>query len=328
MLNLDSKNIRFLARMGARGTLGQAVYDYLRDERELYVVTADLMHASGFDRIKKEFPESLVNVGIAEQNLIGVSAGLARYGTPVIATSWAMFTSARVADQVRNYMGYMQANVKLIGMDSGFIQSEFSYSHTNPPDIAIMRAIPGIKILSPCDGTEIYKAVVSAIEYKGPVYIRLTGDTLMPIIYKTADYSYEIGKANILRKGKDVAIIATGNIVKNALDAADVLKDDIDCTVVDMHTIVPLDTALLQELTHYRLIVTMEEHLKAGGMGSAVAEYYAGQVVKPKHIILGVNNAYTPSGTTHYVQEQSGLLPQQIAEKIKEEFRSESARKP
>ena len=103
--------------MGARGTLGQVVYDYLKDERDLYVVTADLMHASGFDRVKKDFPERLVNVGIAEQNLIGVSAGLARYGSPVIATSWAMFTSVRVADQVRNYMGYMQSNVKLIGMD-------------------------------------------------------------------------------------------------------------------------------------------------------------------------------------------------------------------
>lgn len=322
MLNLDSKNIRFLARMGARGTLGQVVYDYLKDERDLYVVTADLMHASGFDRVKKDFPERLVNVGIAEQNLIGVSAGLARYGTPVIATSWAMFTSVRVADQVRNYMGYMQSNVKLIGMDSGFIQSEFSYSHTNPPDIAIMRTIPGIKILSPCDGTEIYKAVVSAIEYKGPVYIRLTGDTLMPIVYKDATYNYEIGKANILKKGNEIAIIATGNIVKNALDAADLLKDQIDCTVIDMHTIVPLDDTLLQELKHYKLIVTVEEHLKAGGLGSAIAEYYAAEAVKPRHIILGVDDIYTPSGTTGYVQEQVGLSSRQIAERIIKEFRS------
>ena len=320
MLNLDSKGVRFLARMGARGTLGQVVYDSLNDKKELYAVTADLSHASGFDRIAKEYPDKLVNVGIAEQNLLGIAAGLAGACTPVLATSWAMFTSARVVDQVRNYMGFMQSNVKLIGMDSGFMQSHFSYSHTNPPDIAIMRAIPGITILSPCDGVEIYKTIQAAIEYNGPVYIRLTGDVLMPIIHKTGDFDLVIGKSIKLKSGEDVAIISTGNIVKNALDAAKILENEISCCVIDMHTIKPLDEDVLTELASYKLIVTIEEHLKTGGLGSAVSEYYSDKEERPRHIIMGVDDCYTLSGTPEYVQYQCGLTAEQIAYKIREVY--------
>lgn len=302
--------------MGARGTLGQVIFDCLKDQKELYAVTADLAHASGFDRISQEFPDNLVNVGIAEQSLVGVAAGLANTGKPVIATSWAMFTSTRVADQVRNYMGFMQANVKLVGMDSGFMQSCFSYSHTNPPDIAIMRAIPGIVILSPCDGVEIYKAVQAAIEYNGPVYIRLTGDTLMPIIHKTGDFDFEIGKAIKLKEGNDVAIVATGNIVKTALDVSEKLQEKISCAVIDMHTIKPLDEQMLMELSKYKMIITLEEHLKNGGLGSAIAEFYADKIEHPRHIIMGVDDYYPLSGTPEYVQEQCELKVNQVAQRI------------
>lgn len=320
MLNLDSKASRFLARMGARGALGQVVYDYLKENNELYAVTADLSNASGFDRISKEFPQKLINVGIAEQNLVGIAAGLARTGKPVIATSWAMFTSARVADQVRNYLGFMQANVKLIGMDSGFMQSYFSYSHTNPPDIAIMRAIPGIVILSPCDGIEIYKAIIAAIEYDGPVYVRLTGDVLMPIIHKTGDFDFKIGKAIELREGTDIAIIATGNIVKTALDVSDKLSESISCCVIDMHTIKPLDEQILAKLSKYKMIVSLEEHLKSGGLGSAIAEFYADKENRPRHYIMGVDDCYPVSGSPEYVQEQSGLNVNQVAKEIRNIF--------
>lgn len=317
MLAMDSKSIRFLARMGARGTLGQAVYDYACDGNDFFVVSADLAHASGFDRITKEFPEKYVNVGIAEQNMIGVAAGLASTGLPVIATSWAMFTSARVADQVRNLMGFMQKNVKLIGMDSGFMQSQFSYSHTNPPDIAIMRSIPGIVILSPCDGVEIYKAFVAAMEYPGPVYLRLSGDTLMPIVHKNTDFEFQIGKSITLREGEKIAIVATGNIVKEALDAAELLSEyGLNVRVIDMHTIVPLDTEVLEELLWYELVVTVEEHLKHGGLGSAVAEYYAIQKEKPIHLILGVEQFYPKTGAPRYVAEACGLTSEEIVNKI------------
>lgn len=322
MLELNSKDIRFLARMGARGTLGQAVYDYIKDGNELYVVSADLAHASGFDRIQNEYPDRLINVGIAEQNLLGVASGLARTGIPVIATSWAMFSTVRVADQVRNYMGFMQSNVKLVGMDSGFMQSRFSYSHTNPPDIAIMRSIPGIKILSPCDGTEIYKCIYEALKYNGPVYIRLTGDALMPIVHKEADYTFEIGKSLELKSGSDVAIIATGNVTKNALDAAMILEEkQINARVIDMHTIEPLDTVVLDNLLTYNMVVSVEEHLLHGGMGSAIAEYYSSKKTRPQHIMLGVNDRYTSTGDPKYIEQENGLSAQQIADRIGQEIK-------
>ena len=321
MLELNSRSIRFLARMGARGTLGQAVYDWANDGNDFFAVSADLARASGFDRVKAGYPQNFVNVGIAEQNLIGIAAGLAKTGIPVIATTWAMFASARVADQVRNFMGYMQSNIKLIGMDSGFRQSKFSYSHTNPPDIAIMRAIPNIVILSPCDGLETYKAIHSALIYNGPVYIRLTGDSTLPIIHKDPDFNFAIGKSVVLKEGKDVAIIATGNIVKNALDAALLLQEQgIYPTVVDMHTIEPIDISILSELSKYKLIITVEEHLLNGGLGSAVAQYYMDKNIRPKQISLGVNNSYPATGTSKYIEETNGISPAGIAEEILKKY--------
>ena len=317
MLTMDNKATRFLARMGSRGTLGQAVFDWANEGNDFFAISADLAHASGFDRIIEKYPERFVDVGIAEQNLIGVSAGLAETGLPVIATSWAMFTSVRVADQVRNFMGAMQLNIKLIGMDGGFVQSRFSNSHSNPPDIAIMRAIPGITILSPCDGVEEYKAIIAALEHKGPVYIRLTGGALTPIVHKNPDFEFVIGKSITLKEGTDVAILSTGNITKNALDAAAILEEqNISTKVVDMHTIVPLDTDMLDELSNYKLIITVEEHLLNGGFGSAVAQYYADKKQKPLHIMMGINNCYPKPGRVKYIEATNGLTPEHIAHKI------------
>lgn len=317
MITFDSKTSRFLARMGSRGTFGQAVYDYAKDGNDFFAVSADLSYPSGFERIRRDYPEKVVEVGIAEQNLIGVAAGLARTGIPVVATSWAMFASARAVDQARNFLGFMQANVKLVGLDSGFVQSKLSYSHANPPDIAIMRALPGITILSPCDGVETYKAVWSALEHNGPVYIRLTGSSLMPIVHKDPAFDFVVGKSIRLRTGSDVAIIATGNIVKNSLDAADILEGQgMSVTVIDMHTIEPLDCEMLSELSGYPLLVTVEEHLLHGGLGSAVAEYYADKQVRPRHIMLGVDNHYPAPGRIKYTEEANGLTAEQIAGRI------------
>lgn len=322
MLNLDSKAIRFLARMGARGCLGQAVYDYARDGKDFFALSADLSHASGFDRLKCEFPEKFVNVGIAEQNLIGISAGLAYMGLPVIATTWAMFAVVRAADQVRNFMGFMQKNIKLVGMDSGFAQSRFGYSHSNPPDIAFMRCIPGVVILSPCDGIEIYKAIYAAMEFDGPVYIRLTGGQSLPMIHKNPEFEYKIGKAITLCDGTDVAIVATGNAVKNALAACKALNEHgISVKVIDMHTIHPLDTGILDTMKNMQLIVTVEEHLKNGGMGSAVAEYYSSYGIKARQIIMGVDDYYPNPGQMEYIEKNTGISAEQIVETILREIR-------
>lgn len=317
MLDMNKRNARFLARMGARGVLGQVIKDYADDGHDFFAVSADLAHASGFDRIIREYPEKFVDVGIAEQNLLGVAAGLSASHVPVIATTWAMFASARVADQVRNFMGYMRHNIKLVGMDSGFTQSRFSYSHSNPPDIAIMRAIPNIIVLSPCDGVEIYKALECALEYEGPVYIRLTGGTFLPQIHEHFNFKYEIGKAITLRPGADVVIISCGAMVKNSLEAAEILENQgVSASVVDMHTIVPLDEQLLDMLQQYKLVVTVEDHLLHGGIGSAVAEYYARDGKQVRQIMLGVDDFYPKPGRVIYTEEVCGLRPDQIVKQI------------
>lgn len=307
--------------MGSRGTLGQAVYDYAREGNDFFAVSADLAHASGFDRIIKEYPEHFVDVGIAEQNLIGVSAGLAEMGVPVIATSWAMFASVRAADQVRNFMGYMQANIKLVGMDSGLIQSRFGYSHANPPDIAVMRSIPGIVILSPCDGVEVYKSLEEALKYDGPVYIRLTGGNLQPMIHKDPEIPFSIGKSITLKEGKDAAVIACGNIIKNVMDAASILEaQGISAKIIDMHTINPLDTDILDEIAEMNLLVSVEEHLMHGGMGTAIAEYYADKKIHPRHILMGMENCYPLPGRTAYIEKTYGLDASQIAGRVMAEL--------
>ena len=321
MLNLDTKSVRFLARMGARGTLGQALYDYASEGKEFYAVSADLVHASGFDRLVKEYPERVLDVGIAEQNMIGIAAGLAGEGTPVIATTWAMFASVRVADQVRNFMGFMQKNIKLIGMDSGFVQSRFSYSHANPPDIAIMRAIPGITIVSPCDGIELYHAIIYAMEHVGPAYIRLTGPTLQPIVHKEPYIDFSYGKSIVLKEGKEVALVATGNVVNNAVCAAKQLEENgISVKVIDMHTIRPLDNQMLESLREMELVVTIEEHLKNGGLGSAVAEYYSGLRTRPRHLILGVDDYYPLPSRLEYATGAAGLSADKIVDMVQKEL--------
>lgn len=321
MLEMNTKTARFLSRMGARGALGQAVYDYLSGGGDAFVLSADLAVASGFERVMKEYPDSFVNAGIAEQNLIGMAAGLARTGVPSIATTWAMFASVRAADQVRNFMGYMGANVKLIGMDSGFVQSRFSYSHSNPPDIALMRSIPNITVLSPCDGTEVYKAVYTALNTNGPFYIRLTGDGMLPIVYKNPSADFDMSRALVLKEGSDAVIIACGSIVYNALKAAEILEEKgISVSVVDMRVLAPLDTELLGKISEHKLIVTAEEHLINNGLGSAVAQYYADKKVRPRQIMLGVDNSYPAPGNEKYTRETAGLQPEQIAQRITDEL--------
>ncbi len=306
--------------MGARGTLGQVVYDYLNDGNDAYVLSADLAHASGFDRIARDYPKRLINVGIAEQNLIGVSAGLAKNGTPVIATTWGMFASVRVMDQVRNYLGYMQANVKLIGMDSGFAQGHFSYSHTNPPDIAVMRAIPGMTVLSPCDGLEIYKAIEFALEFQGPVYIRLTGGATLPMI-NGEDYNFEFGRAVQLIDGEDAAILTTGNVTDIALKAAKVLHEEgISVSVFNFHTLSHIDKDTLESLGKYKTIYTVEEHLLQGGFGSAIGEYLLDKVNRPVVKRLGVNNSYPKTGTVDYIYDMVGFSIESIVKAIRDDF--------
>jgi transketolase len=213
-------------------------------------------------------------------------------------------------------MGYMKLGIKLVGLTAGLSVGILGPTHCSIEDIAIMRAIPNITILSPADCTETVQATLAAARHKGPIYLRLTGGQPNHPVYKT-DYAFEIGKAIRLREGEDIAIVATGAMVHASLEAARILSEQaISCAVIDMHTIKPLDEIALMETLRVKLLVTVEEHSMKGGLGGAVAECLAGVRVKPPQLIIGIADEFKNGADYPYLLQQFGLTAPQIAQTI------------
>ena len=271
-MNYEKKMFRTWSMIGPTGLFGVAMNELAKENENLSVVTADLCSFSGLERFSKEYPDRFYNVGIAEQNMLGVAAGIAKEGFNVFAGTYATFASTRMLDQVRVNMGYMQLPVKLVGLTAGFASGILGATHMSLEDIAIMRSIPNITILSPADCTETMKCLEGALNYDAPVYIRLTGTTRMPMVYKE-DYEYKIGCNSILQEGKDVCILATGSMVSVAMNVSkELLEQGIECSVINVHTIKPFNVEILEYALNAKLIVTLEEHSIIGGLGSIVAE--------------------------------------------------------
>jgi len=314
MNEINEAFIKELSELGARGAFGEAMM-YLGEKMDdLVVMTADLADATRVTQFREKFPDKFYNIGIAEQNLVGVAAGMALAGKTVFATTFAAFAAMRSCEQLRTDMGYMKTNVKLIGADAGVVMGTLGNTHYAVEDISIVRAMPYVTLLSPSDGLSVYKATIAAAEYKGPVYMRLTGAKNNPIVYME-DFKYEIGKAITVREGKDATIIATGSMVANAVGAAKLLKGKgISVTVVDMHTIKPLDESVIEKAANETgLIVTAEEHSILGGLGAAVAEIVAGIGNAPKVIRVGLPDSFGPIGTYADQLERFNLTAGDIA---------------
>lgn len=318
MLEINASNARQWSRLGSRGTFGQAVLALGERYPDLMVMSADLGTSSGLDRFKKTFPDRFLNVGIAEQNLVGMAAGLAKEGYNVFATSFAPFISMRAAEQIRMNLGYMEMNVKAVAIGSGVSMGFLGNSHYGIEDAAVMRAIPNMTVVCPADCAEIVKTVEAAAQFKGPMYIRLTGAVNNPPVY-TEDYAFQIGRAITLREGADVTIIANGSMVHESLEAAKLLEEQgIAAGVVNMHTIKPLDTAAVDAAcARSGLIVTVEEHSIVGGLGSAVAEYKTALRRAPPQLIIGLPDRFDKAGDYRYLLEKHGLVAQQIAQRIR-----------
>ena len=315
-MKIDRKMSRMCSMIGSTGTFGIAVNELAKEYQDMCVVTADLEVFSGLERFRHQFPENLYNVGIAEQNLIGVAAGLASEGIKTFAATYASFASTRALDQVRISMGYMKIPVKLVGLTAGFSAGILGATHMALEDIAIMRAIPDITILSPADCMEAIKCMEAALEYPHPVYIRLTGTKRMPMVYQE-DYRYEIGKAVLLREGGDICILATGSMVNSAMKMGKKLEQsDISTSVYNVHTIKPLDQTLTAELGNYSMIVTIEEHSVTGGLGGAIAEVLAGWSSHPRLLRLGVEDYYPHAGTYNHLLDEAGLSEGKMFDKI------------
>lgn len=318
MLELTPSSARQWSRLGSRGVFGQAILALAESTPELMVLSADLGNSSGLDRFRKTYPDQFVNVGIAEQNLIGVAAGMAKEHFTVFATSFAPFLAMRASEQIRMNLGYMNLPVKAVAIGSGVSMAYLGNSHYGIEDAAVMRSIPNLTVVSPADCGEIVKCVFAAAKFDGPMYIRLTGAPNNPVVY-TEDYEFEIGKAITLREGTDVTIIANGTMVYESLEAAKALEaQGISAGVINMHTIKPLDTAAVDRaLASSRLIVTVEEHSVIGGLGSAVAEYKSAKRNAPPQLILGLPDAFGVTGEYRYLLEKYGLVGEKIAAAIK-----------
>ena len=310
------------SRIGSRAVFGLAALELGKSIDNLMILTGDTSTSAGLNRFKKTFPDKFLDVGIAEQNMIGIASGLASEGFNVMTATFAPFQTMRCCEQIKVNLGYMRHNVCMAGLASGVVLGTLGYTHCSIEDIGVLRSIPCITIVSPADCGETVKATLAAIHHNESVYIRLTGGISNPIVY-TDDYNFEIGKAITIRDGSNITIIATGTMVYESLKAADILLEQgVSASVINMHTIKPIDTSAIEkacETTSF--IVTVEEHSIIGGLGSAVAEYKATLKQSPPQIFIGLPDNYGSSGVYAYLLEKHGLTAKQIAESIMNKYR-------
>ncbi len=310
---------RIYSRLGQRGAIfGMAINDVYALDNDLVVMTADLAMLSGMDRyVRTAAPYRFINAGIAEQNLVGMAAGLAAEGLHPVVTTYATFLTMRACEQIRHFMGYMSLPIVAIGSGAGLSQGFAGNTHYTIEDISMMRAIPNIKILSPADAASAVKLFELSMETREPIYMRLTGGMNMPMVY-TEDAPFSFGGSNIIREGKDISILATGTMVYNAVKVADLLQEKgISVQVVDMYSIKPIDSQLISKVMNQSLIVTLEEHSKIGGLGAAVAEEISNVPYKCRLLRLGISDRFDLAGDYEFLLTQNRLMPEQIVEDIK-----------
>ena len=303
--------------VATRASYGNALVELGKKRDDFVVLDADLAAATQTGMFKKAFPERFYDCGIAEQNMIGIAAGIAATGKKVFASSFAMFAAGRAFEQVRNSIGYPHLNVIIGATHAGISVGEDGATHQCCEDIALMRTIPGMTVINPADDTEARKAVEAALELDGPVYIRF-GRLAVPVIFDD-DYDFKVGKGVELREGTDVTIIATGLMVNEALQAHDLLaQEGISARVINIATIKPLDREIvLKAARDTGAIVTAEEHTVIGGLGSAVAEVVCEECPVPV-VKLGVNDTFGHSGPAVKLLDEFGLRAANIAEKAKQ----------
>ena len=303
-------------KIATREAYGAALAE-LGDKYDFLVLDADLAAATKTGVFKKKFPERFFDCGIAEGNMMSVAAGIAATGKVVFASSFAMFAAGRAFEQVRNCIGYPHLNVKIGATHAGITVGEDGATHQCIEDFALMRAIPGMVVINPSDAVEARAAVEAAIKYNGPVYIRF-GRLPVATINDNDSYKFEIGKGVKLCDGTDVTIVANGLMVEQALIAREALRaEGISASVVNIHTIKPLDTELLiAEAQQTGAIVTTEEHNVLGGLGSAVAEALS-EICPVPVVKHGVPDQFGKSGPGKDLLEYFGLNANGIVEKVK-----------
>ena len=305
-----------MSEKATRAAYGEALAELGKVNDKVVVLDADLSKSTMTATFQKAFPDRFFNIGIAEANMVDMAAGMSTMGLIPFCSTFAMFGAGRVYEQIRNSIAYPRLNVKLCMSHAGVSVGEDGASHQCLEDLALMRVIPGMTVICPADASETRKAVFAAAEMEGPVYIRLA--RLATPVFEE-DYPFEIGKANVLREGADVAVFATGLMVSEAMKAADLLAaQGVSAAVINVHTVKPIDSECVTEWARKcGRVVTVEEHSVIGGLGDAVAGVLMGKVDCAFRKI-GVQDQFGQSGKAWEVLAEYGLTAPQIAESIKE----------
>ena len=306
-----------MAKMATREAYGKTLAQLAEKKENLIVLDADLSKSTKTADFKAVCPERFYNMGIAEQNMYGVATGLALSGKVVCASTFAMFAAGRAFEIIRNSIGYTGANVKICATHAGITVGEDGASHQTFEDLALMRTIPGMVVLNPSDSVSASKLIEAAVEMDGPAYIRL-GRAAVEDIYEE-DAQLEIGKASVLKEGRDLTIFATGIMVADALEASKILaKEGVDAQVVDVHTLKPLDKdTIIKCAKETGKVLTAEEHSVIGGLGSAVAEVLATNC-PVKMAMVGQEDCFGQSGKPAELKEAYGLTCENIVNKAKD----------
>lgn len=307
-------------KIATRESYGNALAEIGAEYPNMVVLDADLSAATKTGVFKKAFPDRFIDCGIAEGNMMAIAAGMAACGKLVWASTFAMFASGRAYEQVRNSIGYPHLNVKIGATHAGITVGEDGASHQCLEDIALMRVIPGMTVISPADDVETKAAVRAACELDGPVYLR-TGRAGVPVINDNPDYKFEIGKGIQLKEGGDVSIVATGLMVNSALEAAELLAaDGIKADVINIHTIKPIDKDILVKTAQKTgKVFTAEEHSVIGGLGAAVTEVLSEECPTKVHRI-GVYDVFGESGSAGALLQKYRLDGKGLYEQIKEKM--------
>lgn len=304
-------------KIANRQVICDTLMELSKQDKNIMVVACDSRGSASMGNFANEYPEQFVEVGIAEQNAVGIAAGLASCGKKPYVVSPASFLSMRSIEQVKVDVAYSKTNVKLIGISGGVSYGALGMTHHSLQDIAVMRAIPDISIILPSDKFETKKMIEKLQSYDKPVYIRI-GRNPVDDVYNDENFEFEIGKANVLADGNDITIIATGETVKIALDAGKLLSSErINCRVINMHTIKPLDTeSIIKAASETKGIITIEEHSIFGGLGGAVSEVVSENC--PTTVkILGIKDEAPITGNSKEVFDYYGLTTENLVEEAK-----------
>ena len=299
-MEYNSKNAKRWSIMGERPAFGMALFELAKENKDIIAVMADVTNSAGLGNMSKELPDQVINVGIAEQNMMGIATGLSSEGYTVFTASFAPFQSMRCLEQIRVNQGYMGQKVIMVGLAGGVAYGELGFTHCTIEDTAILRSIPNIAVVTPADCMEVVKIVEACVDYKDSVYIRLMDKTGIPMVYSD-DYDFEIGKAVRVNDGEDIVILANGPVVYPSVQAAKKFAEEkgVSVGVYDFHTVKPVDEDLLSGLIgNTKAIVTVEEHTVIGGLFGAVAEFYADKKDAPLVYKMGFADEY-PHGASH-----------------------------